>query len=74
MTASTNAARFGSDVCCAGLQTLSSRAYKESYTHRRLIHEDQCINIKNVIPDTNGMGVPNGAFPHWTMLVTQPYK
>ena len=42
-------------------QTLQSRAYRESLTHRRLIHEDQCINIANVIPDTNGMGVPNGA-------------
>lgn len=43
------------------VQTLAKRKYVESITHRRLVHEDQCTGISRVIPDTNGMGVPNGA-------------
>lgn len=47
-------------MCLSLLQLVQEKKYFESSTHRRLIHEDQCVGVGRVIPDTNGAGIPNG--------------
>ena len=40
---------------------LLESSYKTSTSHFRLVHDNMCSQINNVIPDTNGKGGPKGS-------------
>lgn len=43
------------------MQRLETSSYKSSNTHFRLVHDNICDNVNELIPDTNGKGGAKGS-------------
>lgn len=43
------------------VQRLTNSGYKASNVHLRLVHDNRCRGVNDIIPDTNGRGGPKGS-------------